>query len=292
MKKMKILLSVAMAAVMLLTMSLSVFAQGKIFVDIQEVATDTPSQIINDRTMVPVRAITEMLGYDVYWHADTRQVDVCEKGSTQPVIMMQIDSTTAYYMTESEAGENVMVEATLDSPATIVNDRTLVPLRFISEAVGYYVEYIPETGDVYLFSPEYIERHQGEDKGGEPGGTGDDGKGDGLGLAEDGKGQAPDGVNADGKGDVVPLTMEEMTYVLEQTTNSWLIMSEEEKAELVSLIARWWEDYENIIVEDLDEMVFALQHQMEQYYRNSVNDYVFYTACEIYDVDRSVYVVE
>ena len=34
------------------------------------------SQIINNRTMVSVRAITEMLGYDVCWHNDTRQVDV------------------------------------------------------------------------------------------------------------------------------------------------------------------------------------------------------------------------
>ena len=135
----------------------------------------------------------------------------------------------------------------------------------------------------------YIENHQGEGKGGEPGGTGDDGKGEGLGLAEDGKGEAPAGVNADGKGDVVPLSYEEMEYVLAQETEDWLNMTKEEKDEYVILVGRWWEDYENLIVEDYDDMVKVVDHQMEQYHKNGVNDYVFYTICEIYDVDVTVY---
>ena len=290
MKKIKGLVCVALVAMLVLGMSVSVFASGKIYVDLNEVVSDTPSQIINNRTLGPVRAITEMLGYDVYWHNDTRQVDVCEKGSTVPVIAMQIDSTKAYYTKyDEELGESVGVEAILDSPATIINSRTFVPLRFISEAVRYVVEWDKDTGDVYLFSPLYIENHQGEGKGGEPGGTGDDGKGEGLGLAEDGKGEAPAGVNADGKGDVVPLSYEEMEYVLAQETEDWLNMTKEEKDEYVILVGRWWEDYENLIVEDYDDMVKVVDHQMEQYHKNGVNDYVFYTICEIYDVDVTVY---
>lgn len=290
MRKMKGLLCATLVVMLILGMSVSVFAKGNIFVDLNEVKSDTPSQIINDRTMVPVRAITEMLGYDVYWHDDTRQVDVCEKGSTVPVIAMQIDSTKAYYTKyDEELGDSVGVEVILDSPATIINNRTFVPLRFISEAVGYVVEWVEETGDVYLFSPEYIKNHQGEGKGGEPGGTGDDGKGEGLGLAEDGKGEAPEGVNADSKGDVVPLSYEEMEYVLAQKTEDWLDMTKEEKGEFVVLVGRWWEDYENLIVEDYDDMVEVIDHQMEQYHKNGVNDYVFYTICEIYDVDVTVY---
>ena len=284
MKKIKCLVCVALVGMLVLGMSVSVFAKGNIFVDLNEVESDTPSQIINDRTMVPVRAITEMLGYDVYWHNDTRQVDVCEKGSTVPVIAMQIDSTKAYYTKyEEELGDSVGVEAILDSPATIINNRTFVPLRFISEAVGYDVEWMPETGDVYLFSPEYIKNHQGEGKGGE------DVKGEGLGLAEDGIGKAPEGISADGKGEVIPLSYEEMEYVLAQTTEDWLDMTKEEKDNYVTLVGRWWEDYENLIVEDYEDMVKTIDHQMEQYYKNGVNDYVFYTICEIYDVDVTVY---
>ena len=290
MKKIKLFVSMAVVIMLVLSLSVSVLAKGGIFVDLQEVVTDTPSQIINDRTMVPVRAITEMLNYDVKWHSDTRQVDVCEKGSTVPVIAMQIDSTKAYYTKyDAELGDSVGVEAVLDSPATIINDRTFVPLRFISEAVGYVVEYIPETGDVHLFSPEYIKNHQGEGKGGEPGGTGDDGIGTGLGLAEDGKGEDAQGVNADGIGDVVPLTYEEMEYVLEQTTEDWLAMTEEEKGDYLVLVGRWWEDYENLIVEDYDDMLKTVDHQMEQYHKNDVNYFVFLTICEIYDVDASKY---
>ncbi len=279
MKKIKLVLTMVLTAVLVLAMSISVFAEGKIFVDLQEVVSDTPSQIINNRTMVPVRAITEMLGYDVYWHEDTRQVDVCEKDSTVPVIIMQIDSTVAYYTKyDAELGETVGVEAILDSPATLINNRTFVPLRFISEAVGYLVEYDEVSRDVYLFSPEYIERHQGDGKGGEPGGTADDGIGEDL-----------EGVDADGKGNVIPLTKEEMEYVLEQTTNSWLDMTQEEKEELVILVGRWWEDYENIIVEDYDDMIKVMDHQMETYYRNNVDANFFLTVCEIYEVDATKY---
>lgn len=292
MKKMKLFLVVTLVVAMLMSISINVFANGKIFVDLNEVISDTPSQIINGRTMVPVRAITEMLGYDVYWMEDTRQVHVCEKGSTVPVIAMEIDSTVAYYSKyEEELGDYVGVQVILDSPATIINERTFVPLRFISEAVGYLVEYNEETRDVYLFSPEYIANQQGEGKGGEPGGTGDDGVG-GLGLAEDGIGKDPDGVNADGIGDVVPLSMEEMTYVLAQTTETWLAMDKDEKDALVVLIGRWWEDYENIIVEDYDEMVNVIDHQMEQYHKNGVDESLFVTVCDIYDMDVNVYITK
>ena len=288
--KMKKLFTMALAVIMALTMTTSVFAQGKIFVDLQEVVSDTAPEIINERTMVPVRAIAEMIGYDVYWRAETQQVHVCEKGSEVPVIAMEIGNTKAYYTVYAEElGETMGAEVILDVPATVVNNRTLVPLRFVSEAVGYVVEYMEESGDVHLFSPDYIERHQGDGKGGEPGGTADDGKG-GLGIAEDGKGEDPEGVNADGKGDVVPLTMEEMEYVLSITTNSWLEMTKEEKDKYVVMVGRWWEDYENIIVEDYDEMVEVVDHQMEQYFKNDVDEYVFFTICEIYEVDKSTYV--
>ena len=66
-------------------------------------------------------------------------------------------------------------------------------------------------------------------------------------------------------------------------------MTKEEKDNYVVLVGRWWEDYENLIVEDYEDMVKVVDHQMEQYHKNGVNDYVFYTICEIYDVDVTVY---
>lgn len=270
MKKTVYFLMAIVMVVSLLTFSVSAAPQGKIFVDLVEVVTDVPAQTINNRTMVPVRAITEMIGYDVYWRAEKKQVEVCEKGDTVPLIVMEIDSTRVYYSKyEEELGDYVGVEAILDTPATIINNRTFVPLRFVSEAVGYSVEYIEETRDVHLFSPEYIKNHEGE-----------------------GKGETPEGVDSDGIGTVVPLTDEEKTYLLSVTTEKWLDMSKEDKDALVVLIGRWREYCENIIVEDYDDMVKVIDHQMEQYFKNGVNESLFDTVCEIYTMDRSLYTVK
>lgn len=101
----------------------------------------------------------------------------------------------------------------------------------------------------------------------------------------------PEGIQADGKGQVIPLSKEEKAYVLEQTTESWLEMDKDTKDALVVLIGRWWEDCENIIVEDYDDMVKVIDHQMEQYYRNNVNESLFDTVCDIYDRDKSLYTI-
>ena len=100
----------------------------------------------------------------------------------------------------------------------------------------------------------------------------------------------PSGINEDGIGSVIPLTDEEILFVLDQTTQSWLKMSKEEKDELVVYIGRWWEDCEGRIVEDYDDMVNVIDHQMEQYYRNNVNETLFDVVCDIYGVDKTLYV--
>lgn len=289
---MKKFVAFVLAGIMTMGMGTTAFAKRSIYVDLVE-ATGASPQIVNDRTMVPVRAITEMLGYKVNWIESKQQVEVCDPYIGVPVIIMNINSKLAYYTKyEPLLGETVGVEKILDSPATLINDRTYVPLRFISEAVGYTVDYNVDTADVYLFSPEYQANHAGEGKGERPSGVWDDGKGEDRpsGVWDDGKGEdRPSGVWDDGIGDVVPLSYAEMTYVLEQTTNDWLAMSDAEKEEFVMMVGRWWEDYENIIVEDYEEMIDMLNHQCETYYRNKVNEFVFLTVCDIYDMDVSVY---
>ena len=93
----KRILSMGLACIMAAAMSVTAFAESKIFVDLQEVQTDTPPQIVNDRTMVPVRAITEMIGYDVEWIDDKQQVEVYVQDTSAPVIVMNIGNTTALY---------------------------------------------------------------------------------------------------------------------------------------------------------------------------------------------------
>lgn len=112
------------------------------------------------------------------------------------------------------------------------------------------------------------------------------------GINDDGIGGDPSDMTGEGIGEVIALSEEEKAYVLEQTTNSWLELSQIEKDDLVVLIGRWWEDCEDYIVEDYDDMIAVLDHQMEQYYRNSVDAGVMETACDIYGRDVSKYVAE
>lgn len=264
---MKKISSIILAIVMTLSLTATAFAANKIFVDLVEVKTDTPPTIINGRTMVPVRAITEMIGCRVEWIAESRQVEVYAPNSTDPDIIMQIGNKTAYYTQyEEELGENVGVEAVLDSPPAIVNNRTLVPLRFISEAIGYTVDWNVDSKDVYMFSPEYMENQIGE------------GKGEDIAAGE-------------GIGETKPLSEEEINYVLSFQTKSWLELSVERKAYIVSLIGRWWGSVDHYIIEDYDAVLADIDHQMETYSRNNVNANVFETACEIYNIDVSNYVM-
>lgn len=98
-----------------------------LYVDFTPLNTDTPPTIIDGRTLVPVRAIFEALGASVEWDAAARTATGTCAGTT---VVMQIDNQTAYVNGEAK---------TLDVPAQLVNGRTMVPARFISEALGYDV---------------------------------------------------------------------------------------------------------------------------------------------------------
>jgi len=80
--------------------------------------------IKNGRTLVPLRAIFEALGAQVSWNGETRTV-TSVKGNT--VIELTIDS--------NEMKVNNTLK-TIDVPAQIINSRTIVPVRAISEAFG------------------------------------------------------------------------------------------------------------------------------------------------------------
>lgn len=99
------------------------------------------------------------------------------------------------------------------------------------------------------------------------------------GVQDDGRGEDPS--FGEGIGEVVALSDDEKAYVLAQTTNSWLALSQMEKDDLVVLMGRWLEESSGFIVEDYDDLVAMLDHQMEQYYRNSVDEDVLVTVCDI-----------
>lgn len=104
-----------------------------LYVDMDKVQTDTPPTIVDGRTLVPVRAIFEAIGASVEWDAATRTATGVKGGTT---VSIQIDNKTAYVNGEAR---------TLDVPAQLINNRTMVPARFISEAMGCDVTWYQKT---------------------------------------------------------------------------------------------------------------------------------------------------
>ena len=118
----------------------------RVYIDGVELKTDVKAQIINSRTMVPVRAIFEHLGAEVTWVDEIKTV-IATKGPH--IINMKIDKQ-AFLITDIEAGQTRQIP--LDVPAQIVNSRTLVPVRAISEALNKKVEWIEEERKVLIVS--------------------------------------------------------------------------------------------------------------------------------------------
>ena len=88
--------------------------------------------IENDITLIPIRAIAEGLGCEVSWDGENQTVEI--KGLNDE-ILLTINSSTAVVNNEN---------VTLDVPAQVVDDRTFVPLRFISKNMGAKVEWNEE----------------------------------------------------------------------------------------------------------------------------------------------------
>lgn len=90
---------------------------------------DVQPQIINSRTMVPMRKIFEELGTVVGWNNNTQRAISVKKGDVVSV------SIGGQYLTVNDE------QKLLDSPPVIISGRTLVPVRAIAESFNCDVEW-------------------------------------------------------------------------------------------------------------------------------------------------------
>lgn len=103
---------------------------------------DVEPLIINGRTMVPMRAIFEALGCSVSWDQVSQTAIGVRNGK---VVYCTINSNDA-----SVDGK----ATTIDQPPALINGRTLVPLRFVSEAYGCTVQWDSDTRSIYIKSDD------------------------------------------------------------------------------------------------------------------------------------------
>lgn len=138
-------LAVILALIVLLSFSsLGLAAERSIEVDLDGTTLkfDQNPVKLNNRVLVPLRAIFEALGAKIEWKAETQTIKA-NKGD----IKVQI----AIGATESFINGKPYI---LDQPPIILNGRTLVPVRFVSEAVGARVAWDSEDQTVLVFSKE------------------------------------------------------------------------------------------------------------------------------------------
>ncbi len=109
--------------------------------------SDVPAVIWQSRTMIPVRLISEKMGATVSWVDETDQV-IIRKGRT--TIVLTLGSSTALV--------NGQAVSLYDSiPATVGRlngvERTMVPLRFVSEQLGCTVEWEQDSYTASIRTP-------------------------------------------------------------------------------------------------------------------------------------------
>lgn len=85
--------------------------------------------ISDNRTLLPVRAIVEAMGGNVEWNGDNQTVTLTKNNDT---IQLTIGSGTALLNNEVH---------TLDAVPVVINDRTMLPIRFIAESFLYDVDW-------------------------------------------------------------------------------------------------------------------------------------------------------
>jgi len=99
---------------------------------------DQKPVIRDKRTLVPIRPIAEGLGFDVQWNSQTRTVMITKGANSVKLVVSQ--------KIAKRNGETI----TLDVPAQIINQRTMVPVRFIAEALNYDVNWTAATQTVLI----------------------------------------------------------------------------------------------------------------------------------------------
>ena len=123
----------------------------KVVVDGYEIVFEDQQPIIEeDRILVPLRGVLEGAGGIVHWYPDSQKVQI-QSYNGWKIAEFIIDSKT---MITSEIKQDLLSadkkEVELDVPARLVNDRTLIPLKAVSDAFDYETTWDDETKTAYV----------------------------------------------------------------------------------------------------------------------------------------------
>ena len=131
----------------------TVFAQNdiKLTINNKVIAFDVPPQIVDGRTLVPMRKIFEELNSEVEWLEQSQTIYAFHDSK---LIIMQIGKNSMYI---ADLLTGINKEIQIDVPPQIINGRTLVPVRAVSESLNMNVGWDDSTKTVIITS--YVDQH-------------------------------------------------------------------------------------------------------------------------------------
>ena len=94
---------------------------------------DQPPVIEEGRTLVPMRFLFEQMGANVEWNEETKSARAT------------LNNKAVTFSIDDNEAEVDSQPVTMDVPARLINGKTMVPLRFLSEEMGYNVTWDEET---------------------------------------------------------------------------------------------------------------------------------------------------
>ena len=127
----------------------------KVYVNGKLLETDVPPIIYDDRTLVPIRAISEAIGCKVEWFDADERIVIYTPVYNDPFMEMHIDDHNVKIMMYDYKYDPPVVwaeDAVTDVRPMLYNDRTLLPLRFVAEWMGFAVEWAEAEQAVYIKS--------------------------------------------------------------------------------------------------------------------------------------------
>ncbi|WP_145148107.1 copper amine oxidase N-terminal domain-containing protein [Paenibacillus xylanexedens] len=139
-----------------------------IIVNDSVVPSDVKPVIHKGTTLIPLRVLEESLGVSLNWNSSTQTITVI-KGDTSGILI--IGKPTA-----SVKIGDVEEEVALDQPAKIIQNRVMVPVRFIAELLGAKVVWNSTIKTIIISTlPSVVEESQNFTGDGAKGDKGDTG---------------------------------------------------------------------------------------------------------------------
>lgn len=96
-----------------------------ILLDEEPIITDVGAKVIDGVLMLPLKAVSEALGYKITWNGETRTVEILKGAQWTSVTI----GNNGYF-------RNKMAHQSLSAAPYIVNGRTMVPAEFFVEILG------------------------------------------------------------------------------------------------------------------------------------------------------------